>query len=823
MPSKRSRKGKQGTSSERSTPVPSEEDTTTAAADETSGHQEENNKDGDNNEIKTMADDSSPSNDISVATPTPTAVPPPPQDLILTSEKRRGVYECDYCHTDISQVPRIRCAVCTDFDLCLECFVSTDHAATAARLRAALATQQALQAEGTAVTTTVGTSGLHHDATHGYRVCDSTRYPVFATAKHVGVVKGVPPAPPSTTAASSNPPSVNGSATGDVDTASNAPDDAVSDDNKKEKSGKSDDNDAMDIDDDDDNDNDKDDKESLTGAAVASPEWNAASLEELATAVVMDDPKTVWTAEEDLRLIEGIRSHGLGNWVEIADVVSGQGSTGKTPRRCMERYMDDFLGRYGHILPPFTVVMEDLDADGNGSATATEEEDEKPEAVPLLDGTPRASKRRAVLLRSPSGVSSSTAAGWTQRKRFKCVPTESLPGYDQVWPKPYLPNDQVQVGMEVGRDVTAKAEQTYVRLTTAASSAEEAAKIRQEWEAERLLKPGGPTVLPPRLDDIVSMSGSELLGFMPRRGDFDIEWENDAEQAVADMEFLPGEPAEDRQLKLQVLAIYNSKLDEREKRKQFILSRKLWDYQKAYQTEKQLPADERDLVHRMRLFERFHTTEEHAKFLADILRAKRLRKEIAKLQMYRRMGIRTLAEAERYELDKQRRLIHRNLQKDDGKKDESNSEKASGLAEETTSTSLWKQYRTGERRNRKSINRGGNGEASFEDKEPKMQASEPKAEPEAPASSLQSTERDLCEKLGLNESQYKQIKRALISESLSQGLLDKETIGSQKRAMVKMDVERKGHVIDFFLRAGWISSKAAASLRQDSELASQST
>jgi hypothetical protein len=61
------------------------------------------------------------------------------------------------------------------------------------------------------------------------------------------------------------------------------------------------------------------------------------SLEELVGAVIADDPKTVWTIEEDLRLLEGIRSHGLGNWVEIAEVVSGQGSTGKTPRRCMER------------------------------------------------------------------------------------------------------------------------------------------------------------------------------------------------------------------------------------------------------------------------------------------------------------------------------------------------------------------------------------------------------------------------------------------------------------------------------------------------------
>ena len=45
-----------------------------------------------------------------------------------------------------------------------------------------------------------------------------------------------------------------------------------------------------------------------------------------------------------------------------------------------------------------------------------------------------------------------------------------------------------------------------------------------------------------------------------------------AELAVADMEFLPGEPVEDRKLKLRALAIYNSRLTQRERRKELVLS-----------------------------------------------------------------------------------------------------------------------------------------------------------------------------------------------------------------------------------------------------------
>ena len=50
----------------------------------------------------------------------------PPRPLVLLGAQPRGLYECDYCGSDLTYTPRIRCAVCPDFDLCLECFVSED-------------------------------------------------------------------------------------------------------------------------------------------------------------------------------------------------------------------------------------------------------------------------------------------------------------------------------------------------------------------------------------------------------------------------------------------------------------------------------------------------------------------------------------------------------------------------------------------------------------------------------------------------------------------------------------------------------------------------
>jgi hypothetical protein len=78
---------------------------------------------------------------------------------------------------------------------------------------------------------------------------------------------------------------------------------------------------------------------------------------------------------------------------------------------------------------------------------------------------------------------------------------------------------------------------------------------------------------------------------------------------------------------------------------------------------------------------------------------------------------------------------------------------------------------------------------------------------------LTSKEAALCTRMQLYPSQYLEIKKALIQESLMRGLLDKEGPGSGRRIIVKIDVERRGTIIDFMVRAGWISTKLAKAAR----------
>lgn len=157
--------------------------------------------------------------------------------------------------------------------------------------------------------------------------------------------------------------------------------------------------------------------------------------------------------------------------------------------------------------------------------------------------------------------------------------------------------------------------------------------------------------------------GSELSGYMPLRGDFDVEYDNEAELILADMEFADDDHPTERELKLKVIEIYNAKLDERERRKKFVVERGLLDYKKHQQTERRRPKEERELIAQMRPFARFQTPKEHDDFVAGLITAMRLRKQILPLQEYRKNGVRTLAEAELYDVEKKKRDTEQALQK----------------------------------------------------------------------------------------------------------------------------------------------------------------
>jgi transcriptional adapter 2-alpha len=54
----------------------------------------------------------------------------------------------------------------------------------------------------------------------------------------------------------------------------------------------------------------------------------------------------------------------------------------------------------------------------------------------------------------------------------------------------------------------------------------------------------------------------KIVGYMPKRRDFETEYDEEAETRVCEMEFSDNDPEEERTLKNQVLEHYNARIDE---------------------------------------------------------------------------------------------------------------------------------------------------------------------------------------------------------------------------------------------------------------------
>ncbi|CAK7324886.1 unnamed protein product [Dovyalis caffra] len=137
----------------------------------------------------------------------------------------------------------------------------------------------------------------------------------------------------------------------------------------------------------------------------------------------------------------------------------------------------------------------------------------------------------------------------------------------------------------------------------------------------------------------------ELSGYNCKRQEFDPEYDNDAEQLVAEMEFNDTETKEERELKLRVLHIYLKRLDERKRRMDFILERNL---QHPSPFEMDLTPEERALCRPFDRFMRFHSKEEHEELLQAVVEEHRTLKRIEELNEANAAGCRTTAEADRY-------------------------------------------------------------------------------------------------------------------------------------------------------------------------------
>ncbi|XP_059440348.1 transcriptional adapter ADA2b-like [Corylus avellana] len=324
-----------------------------------------------------------------------------------------------------------------------------------------------------------------------------------------------------------------------------------------------------------------------------------------------------WNADDEILLLEGTEMYGLGNWAEVAEHVGT-----KSKEQCIEHYTNVYKNSPYFPLPDMSHVV---------------------------------GKNRKELLAMAKGHSE-------DKKGFPMIGELNLKE-ESPFSSSRVKIEDSHKGGSSGRLLSSLSAEVESGVRSAATAAnKKASNVAQVKDGPGVIKVEEPQADRSFGGKKPNSSGNEgplveLSGYNHKRQEFDPEYDNDAEQLLAEMEFKDTDLEEERELKLRVLRIYSKRLDERKRRKDFILERNLL-YPNPL--EKDFSPEERAICRRYDVFMRFLTKEEHEDLLQTVITEHRTLKRIQELKDARAAGCRTSAEADRYLKQKRKREVEEN-------------------------------------------------------------------------------------------------------------------------------------------------------------------
>ncbi|XP_055962084.1 transcriptional adapter ADA2 isoform X3 [Mercurialis annua] len=324
-----------------------------------------------------------------------------------------------------------------------------------------------------------------------------------------------------------------------------------------------------------------------------------------------------WHADDETLLLEGIEMYGLGNWTEVAEHVGT-----KSKEMCIEHYTNVYMSSPYFPLPDMSHVV---------------------------------GKNRKELLAMAKGhedkkVGSSMLGEHTLKEESPFSPSRVK--VEEMHKGPHLGRLLSPLNTEAESGI--RTNSINAAAKSANKKASKIARIKDSPSVVKVEDPQTDRTFKGKKPNPAGKDGSlvESSGYNAKRQEFDPEYDNDAEQLLAEMEFKDTDTEDERELKLRVLRIYAKRLDERKRRKDFILERDLL-YPNPF--EKDLSPDEKALCRQYDVFMRFHSKEEHDDLLQTVISEHRTLTRIQELKEARGAGCRTSAEADRYLEEKRKR------------------------------------------------------------------------------------------------------------------------------------------------------------------------
>eukprot|EP01132_Coremiostelium_polycephalum_P001249 gene1249-1576_t len=297
----------------------------------------------------------------------------------------------------------------------------------------------------------------------------------------------------------------------------------------------------------------------------------------------------------------------------------------------------------------------------------------------------------------------------------------------------------------------------------------------------------------------------DSVGFMKNRGHFEHEHDNEAEIVVKDLTFEPDDTPEDREIKLQILESYNERLDERIRRRNFIIEKGLLDYKKI---ERKRFKDDKEIYNNLKVFLQTMSKEDHEKLVNGLIIEKNVKNRIEQLQMYRENGIKTLNEGSIFDDEKRKRETEKQYRK---------SKSDLGYFQQTEKP-LGNLYKTPKQQSKEKeemflgINKGSS--ASEQRKLLKLRKNvQMEMEGLPNVDSLSLKEKQLCSNIRLLPHQYLLIKETILSESLKSGGKLKVSAANK---LIRLHTSKVQKIMDFFDQSGWLKKVDSPLLQNQS-------
>lgn len=149
-------------------------------------------------------------------------------------------------------------------------------------------------------------------------------------------------------------------------------------------------------------------------------------------------------------------------------------------------------------------------------------------------------------------------------------------------------------------------------------------------------------------DKLMNKNIFDSFGFWDKRNDFDIEYKNETEILLSELEFKELDTQKSLEMNYKILKNYNNILYEREERKKFICERGLLELKKQINFEKKLGMEERDIYLDLKNNYKYLTKDQFNSFYENHILEKNIKALINQINFYKKNGYKTFEDIVNY-------------------------------------------------------------------------------------------------------------------------------------------------------------------------------